>query len=242
VVRMPSFSRHDDRSTQRDVNGDGRVDERDDRYVAGMDERAAAERDGTPDPDRTAAERDRSAADPDRTAADPDRTAADPDRTAAEHDRTAADRAAGARVADDSRPSTAAVDTDGDGHADTVVKRDRDETPVAPAGPRPRASFMATLSLIFGVAGAAFVLSGVLAGYGIALGAIAVVLSFFGLSATRRRHVAGKTDALLGFGIGAAAIVIGILAMTGSFSWPTMEADWASRLREWLDSQFIDRF
>jgi hypothetical protein len=219
---MPSFSRNDDRATQRDVNRDGRVDERDDRYVAGMDERAAAERDGP--------------------MADPDRTAADPDRTAAERDHAAAERAHSARVADDTRPSTAAVDTDGDGHADTVVKHDRDETPVVPAGPRPRASFMATLSLIFGVAGAALVLSGVLAGYGIALGAIAVVLSFFGLSATRRRHVAGKTDALLGFGIGAAAIVIGVLAMTGSFSWPTMDADWDSRLREWLDSQFVDRF
>jgi hypothetical protein len=101
---------------------------------------------------------------------------------------------------------------------------------------------MATLSLIFGVAAAAFVLSGVLAGYGIALGVIAVLLSFFGISATRRRHVSGKTDALLGFGIGAAAIVIGILAMTGSFTWPTTDASWAERFREWLDSQFVDRF
>ena len=101
---------------------------------------------------------------------------------------------------------------------------------------------MATLSLIFGVAAAAFVLSGALAGYGIALGAIGVLLSIFGISATRRRHVAGKTDALLGFGIGAAAIVIGILAMTGSFTWPTTDADWVERLREWLDSQFVDRF
>jgi hypothetical protein len=233
---MPSFSRHDGQVPARDENRDGHIDERDERYAAGMDERAAADRDR----DATAPDRDR-------------------DATAADRDATAADRAATARAmsargdvprsqvihsdkdGDGVDDRATAVDTDGDGKADTVVDR-RTETPVAPAGPRPRASFMATLSLIFGVAGAAFVLSGVLAGYGIALGAIAVVLSIFGISATRRRHVSGKTDALLGFGIGAAAIVIGILAMTGSFSWPTTDASWAERLREWLDAQFVDRF
>lgn len=218
MVKMPSFSRHDDQVPARDVNRDGRIDERDERYAAGMDERAAADRDAAA-ADRAAEARATSAG-------------GDVPRSQVIHSDKDGDG-----VAD----RATAVDTDGDGKADTVVDRGTD-TPVAPAGPRPRASFMATLSLIFGVAGAAFVLSGVLAGYGIALGAIAVVLSIFGISATRRRHVSGKTDALLGFGIGAAAIVIGILAMTGSFTWPTTDASWAERLREWLDSQFVDRF
>jgi hypothetical protein len=224
---MPSFSRHDDQVPARDVNRDGRVDERDERYAAGMDERAAADRDR----DGVADDRDAAAADRAATARAMS-THGDVPRSQVVHTD---------RDGDGVPDRTTAVDTDGDGRADTVVDR-QTETPVVPAGPRPRASFMATLSLIFGVAAAAFVLSGVLAGYGIALGVVAVLLSLFGISATRRRHVSGKTDALLGFGIGAAAIVIGILAMTGSFTWPTTDASWAERFREWLDSQFVDRF
>jgi len=113
---------------------------------------------------------------------------------------------------------------------------------VVPAGPRPRSSVLATLGLIFGVAGAFFVLSGALAGYGIALGAIGVLLSVGAFSATRKRHVAGKLDALLGLLIGGAAVVVGILAFTGTFAWPNTDGDWVVRLREWLDSQFVDRF
>ena len=64
-------------------------------------------------------------------------------------------------------------------------------------GPKPRASLLATLGLIVAVAGAMFVLTGTLAGYGIGLGAFGAVLAVLGLMATRRRHVAGKTDALL---------------------------------------------
>ena len=233
MVKMPSFSRHDDQVPARDVNRDGRIDERDERYAAGMDERAA--------------DRDRDAAAAERDAAAGDRDAAATDRAATARAMSTRDDVPRSQVirtdkdGDGVPDGGTAVDTDGDGKADTVVDRKTD-TPVVPAGPRPRASFMATLSLIFGVAAAAFVLSGVLAGYGIALGVVAVLLSFFGISATRRRHVSGKTDALLGFGIGAAAIVIGILAMTGSFTWPTTDASWAERLREWLDSQFVDRF
>ena len=61
-------------------------------------------------------------------------------------------------------------------------------------------------------------------------------------AATRKRHVAGKLDAMLGLVIGGAAVVVGILAFTGSFGWPTTDADWVERLRGWLDSQFVDRF
>ncbi|MCX5067346.1 sulfite exporter TauE/SafE family protein [Micromonospora lupini] len=115
------------------------------------------------------------------------------------------------------------------------------EPPVT-RGPKPRASLLATLGLIVSVAGALFVLTGTLAGYGIGLGAFGAVLSVLGLMATRRRHVAGKTDALFGVLIGLAAVVIGVLAMTGQFDWPTTDGDWVPRFREWLDSQFVDRF
>ncbi|RQX10071.1 thrombospondin [Micromonospora inaquosa] len=115
------------------------------------------------------------------------------------------------------------------------------EPPVT-RGPKPRASLLATLGLIVSVAGAMFVLTGTLAGYGIGLGAFGAVLAVLGLMATRRRHVAGKTDALFGVLIGLAAVVIGVLAMTGQFDWPTTDGDWVQRFREWLDSQFVDRF
>ncbi|MEU8191036.1 DUF308 domain-containing protein, partial [Micromonospora carbonacea] len=116
----------------------------------------------------------------------------------------------------------------------------REPVPV-PAGPKPRASLLASLGLVVGVAGLAAVLTGTLAGYGIAVGALGSVLSVFGLLATRRRHIAGKTDALLGMAFGVAAVVLGVLAMTGQFVWPTTDGDWVQRLREWLDSQFVDR-
>jgi hypothetical protein len=115
-------------------------------------------------------------------------------------------------------------------------------TPVVPVGPRPRTSALATLSLVFGISGAFLVLSGALAGYGIAAGAIGVLLSMFAFSATRKRHVAGKLDAMLGLLIGGAAVVIGVLAFTGAFGWPTTDGDWVERLRGWLDSQFAGWF
>ncbi|MET8233546.1 thrombospondin [Micromonospora sp. NPDC005298] len=114
--------------------------------------------------------------------------------------------------------------------------------PQVTRGPKPRASLLATLGLIVAVAGALFVLTGTLAGYGIGLGAFGAVLAVFGLMATRRRHIAGKTDALFGVLIGLGAVVVGVLAMTGQFDWPTTDGDWVQRFREWLDSQFVDRF
>ncbi|PZG13229.1 thrombospondin [Micromonospora craterilacus] len=132
----------------------------------------------------------------------------------------------------------------GDGTVDRDATVDRDsapDTPPVPAGPRPRASLLATLGLILGVAGILFVLTGTLAGYGIGLGAAGAVLAVLGLIVTRRRHVAGKPDALLGIAFGLGAVVLGVLAMTGQYDWPTTDGDTVARLREWLDSQFVDR-
>ncbi|MGI5145390.1 thrombospondin [Plantactinospora sp. CA-294935] len=116
------------------------------------------------------------------------------------------------------------------------------EPVVVDRGPRPRASMLATLSLILGVAAAAFVLAGALAGYGIVLGTLALLLGVGGVSATARRHVAGRTEALIGIVLGVGAVVVAVLAMTGQFDWPNTDGDNVVRLREWLDSQFVDRF
>ena len=115
------------------------------------------------------------------------------------------------------------------------------EPPVV-AGPKPRASLLATFGLIFSVAGALLVLSGPLTGYGVGVAGLALVLSLCGIRATRRRHVAGKTDALLGMFISLAAIVVGVLALTGSLSWAGTDVQPVTSLREWLDTQFGNRF
>ncbi|MGW0431270.1 thrombospondin [Micromonospora sp. NPDC003197] len=128
------------------------------------------------------------------------------------------------------------VDTDRVPQVDPSTER------VVPAGPRPRASMLATLGLIVGVAAALFVLTGTLAGYGIGLGVLALLFSIGGVSATGRRHVAGKTDALIGLMLGLGAVLLGVLAVSGEFGWPTMDGDTVQRFREWLDSQFVNRF
>jgi hypothetical protein len=110
------------------------------------------------------------------------------------------------------------------------------------AGPRPRASLLATFGLIFSVAGALLVLSGPLLGYGIGVAGLGLVLSLIGLRATRRRHVAGKTDAMFGVIISLAAVVVGVLALNGSLSWDGTNIQPVSNLREWLDAQFANRF
>ena len=168
----------------------------------------------------------------DRTTAVP---AIDPDSTRT-HDsrrRDAATTHAEARR-DAADTGTAGTARGGDDAAEPV--------PAAPAGPRPRASLLATIGLIVSMAGIGFVLAGALAGYGIALGAIGAILAVLGLLASRRRHVTGKADGLLGVGIGLAAVVLGVVAMTGQFGWPTADGDWVLRLREWLDSQFEQLF
>ncbi|MEV4347632.1 thrombospondin [Actinoplanes sp. NPDC049596] len=116
------------------------------------------------------------------------------------------------------------------------------EAEKAPAGPKPRASLLATLGLILGVASVLLVLSGPLLGYGIGVAAVALILSLSGIHATGKRHVAGKTDALLGMILSLAAIVLGVLALTGSLNWLGTDVQPVNNLREWLDAQFVDRF
>ena len=116
-----------------------------------------------------------------------------------------------------------------------------DQKPVTPTK-KPRASLLATLGLIVSVGAALLVLSGPLLGYGIGLAVLGLILSLGGLSATGKQHVAGKTDALIGMVLSLGAIVIGVLALTGSLSWLGTDMQPVTTVREWLDAQFIDRF
>ena len=118
----------------------------------------------------------------------------------------------------------------------------RPATPYAPAGPKPRASFIATLALISGVAAALLVLSGPLLGYGMGVAGLGLILSAGGILATRKRHVAGKTDALIGLALSVAALVTGVLALTGQLSWLGTDLQPVTTAREWLDTQFETRF
>jgi len=114
-------------------------------------------------------------------------------------------------------------------------------TPVI-AGPKPRASLLATLGLILGVASALLVLSGPLLGYGIGVAGLSLVLSLAGIHATGKRHIAGKGDALIGMVLSLGAIVVGVLALTGSLSWLGTDMHPVTSLRHWLDAQFTHRF
>ncbi|MFI5931614.1 hypothetical protein [Actinoplanes sp. NPDC051494] len=126
---------------------------------------------------------------------------------------------------------------------DADVKPDTVPTmPPVVAGPKPRASLLAMLGLITGVVAALLVLSGPLLGYGVGVAGLALLLSLGGIHGTRKRHVAGKTDALIGMALALGAIVVGVLALTGSLSWLGTDMQPVTSLREWLDTQFVDRF
>jgi hypothetical protein len=103
-----------------------------------------------------------------------------------------------------------------------------------PAGPRARVSVVATMALMFGLTAALSVLTGVLAGAGIAIGMVAAFLGVAGIASTGRRHVAGKGNALLGIALGLAAVVIGTLSLTHSLPWLNPTANEVARVHDWL--------
>lgn len=101
---------------------------------------------------------------------------------------------------------------------------------------RPRTSVLASLSLVLAVAAVLAVATGALAGLGAAVGAVAVLLGLAGLSATRRRyrHLAGRTQALVGLLLGLGAVLVGWSAMAGGLPWLDTGTDQVARLRDWL--------
>jgi hypothetical protein len=223
VVRIPSFTRRSETtSADEDVNRDGRIDERDDR---------AARREQVDD---RGTYRSRSAT---GTVEAP----ADVRERRAEADRASAERAAAERASDRAEASRLAAARTREDEATERLDRERPAEP-APTGPRPRSSMMATLGLIVGVASALAVLTGTLAGYGVALAVIGLFLSIFGMAATGKRHVAGKSDATLGALFSIGAMVVGALALTGSLDWLTTETNKVDQLRGWLDTHLANRF
>jgi hypothetical protein len=138
------------------------------------------------------------------------------------------------------RPAAEPV-TDSDTETTREERRDTEHVREV-AGPKPRASLLATLGLILSVVAAMLVLSGPLLGYGIGVAVVALILSLSGIHATGRRHVAGKSDALIGMVLSLAAIVVGVLALTGSLAWLGTDMHPVNSVREWLDTQFVDRF
>lgn len=113
--------------------------------------------------------------------------------------------------------------------------------PPAAAAPRARASFVATLGLVLSVAGALLVLSGPLLGYGVGVSAVALLLCLAGVFTTRKRHVAGKTGAVIGVLLSLAAVVIGVLALAGQLWWLGTGTPTVPEFRTWLDTQFETR-
>jgi len=111
------------------------------------------------------------------------------------------------------------------------------------AGPRPRASASATMSLIFGLGGALLVLTGLLAPIGVAAGVIGLLAGIAGFAATGRRHVAGRFDAMLGTLLSLGTLIIGGLAMSDMLSWLSTDTNYVARFNEWLVAQmpWIDR-
>ncbi len=233
-MRMPSFSRQsatdtaDDRPTAANGSTVARPDDATTTHFPTVG--AAAGRDGT----RT---------DRGEVTADLAAPAARTDKRT-EHGEVTADLAATKADHADIRAGRAEAKAD-----DAMAARDRSVAHDAERahGPvlrdkKPRASLMATLGLILGVVSALLVLSGPLLGYGIVLAVLALVVSLAGVFATRRRHVAGKSDALIGMVLSLAAIVVGVLALTGSLSWLGTDMQPVDSLREWLDARFVDRF
>jgi len=100
-----------------------------------------------------------------------------------------------------------------------------------------RVSLLATFGVILGVAGVAAALSGLLAPWAIPVGALGLLFSFGGIIAGARPNVAGRGLGTLGVLIGGTAVVFGILAMTGQFSWLDSDVDQVARLNDWLDAR-----
>lgn len=105
-----------------------------------------------------------------------------------------------------------------------------------PLGPRSRTSVIATLALVTGLMAALATLSGMLVGPGIALGVLAILLGVGGVTATGRRHVAGKGTALFGLVLGLGAAVLGVLALAHLIPWLDPDMNTAERARDWLAS------
>ena len=80
------------------------------------------------------------------------------------------------------------------------------------------------------------VLTGSLAGPGVAIGVVAAFVGLSGMAASSASHVTGRGNAMLGMLLGLAAIVAGVLAMTGTLPWLASDAEPLARVGAWLEA------
>jgi hypothetical protein len=146
-----------------------------------------------------------------------------------------------------SRRSTTDETTTGRAATTGTAVRDRADTDTVPATDEPETvverprwahvSAMATLSLILGVLALAVTLTGLLAAEGVALGVIGGAVAAGGLVGASRRGVTGHSLAFLGLVASLAAILLGVLAITGQLSWLDTKTDEVAKVHDWLLAQ-----
>jgi hypothetical protein len=112
-----------------------------------------------------------------------------------------------------------------------------EDRPAVPARPRwNRVSFGATLGLILGLTALYAVLTGTLAQVGLLVGVVGFLLASSGFAGARRDGVTGHSLALLGMLCSAAAIVLGVLAITDTLPWLSTGKDNVPLVRDWVDT------
>jgi hypothetical protein len=107
--------------------------------------------------------------------------------------------------------------------------------PVAESPRWVHVSAAATLSVVVGTLAVAASLTGLLAPLGFVGGILAVLIGVFALYAVRRPAVAGHSLVGLGVLFGLVAIVLAVLAMTGSVGWLTKSSDEVATVHNWLN-------
>jgi hypothetical protein len=99
-------------------------------------------------------------------------------------------------------------------------------------------SAWATIGMITGLLAVATSLTGLLAPEGIAVGVLSIMICLIGWGSVRRPHVTGHSLVLIGLLTATAAIVIGVLAVTGDFGWPASSTNEIDRLHTWLNDHW----
>ena len=109
---------------------------------------------------------------------------------------------------------------------------------LTPTRRRTHVSAWATIGLITGLVAVAASLTGLLAPEGIAVGVFSMMICLMGWRSVRRPHVTGHSLVLIGLLTAMAAIVIGVLAVTGDLAWPNSDTNEIDRLHTWLDEHW----
>ena len=109
---------------------------------------------------------------------------------------------------------------------------------LTPTRRRTHVSAWATIGLITALVAVAASLTGLLAAEGIAVGLVSMMICVIGWRSVRRPHVTGHSLVLIGLLTAMAAIVIGVLAVTGDFPWPNHHTNEIDRLHTWLNARW----